>query len=407
MSQAKDQPQKPAVNILVLVPMLAVAAGMAPASLTMTSPSLPAIAASLGVSDTQITFSQVGFLVAMAVPQLLFGSVSDKFGRRPPFLIGVVLFILGSIMCMTAPNFEVLTIGRMAQAFGASSGMVTSRSLLRELFPESKAASLLGYVTVGIMVIPMLAPALGGYLQASYGWRYNFAFLTGLGCVVLVISYLFVPRIRTQKPDKPRSHFNVYRRLIQSQKFRGYALQFALVSASNQVFFACIPFVAEDHFHLEPSEYGKYFAIPAFGYMIGNFISGRLAQRLGIDKLIKLGSSLFMILSVILLLVMVFGQLSPLTLFGIMAFISLSQGMIIPNAIAGSTGALEESYGSAAGFSGFLQTSGGAIAVLSVMPFLWMGPSPVIMAVTLCGLLSFIGFWFLMSPVSHAKPDAG
>lgn len=396
------KPQPEPVRTIILVPILAVGAGLAAASLTMISPSLPTLTRIFGISETVLAFFQSGYLIGLAVPQLLFGAFFDRFGRRPPFIVGVLLFLIGSVTCMLAPSFAFLALGRILQAVGASAGMVTARALLRELFPESKAASIMGYLAVAIMIIPMGSPVLGGYLHTTYGWRASFAFLTLLAFVLLVASWIFIPKLATKTPLPARSNYRVYGELARSMAFRAYTLQIALVSSANQVFFGCAPFIAEAHFGLQPIEYGKYFAIPAFGYMIGNLFSGRVVQRVGIDTMVRYGVLIFCAMSAILLAIFFTGHLTALGLYCGMAVISFSHGMIMPGALAGSTGALKQSYGSAAGLAGFIQMSVGAIAVFVVMSLLTLGPIPVLGALFVTGTASFLGFWFFIRPGKYS-----
>lgn len=381
------------VRPAVLVPCLALGAGLAPASLTLVSPSLPAIEADFEVGTAMLAITQSGYLFGLAVPQLVFGAFSDRFGRRPPLILGLVLFLLGSLLCAFAPGFLALTAGRLVQAIGASSGMMTARALLRDLYPEDQAASLMGYLVVAIMVLPMGAPILGGAVHAAAGWQANFLLLAALSAGLLLICWFVIPEMLTRSPQSG-TPYRVYGRLLRSPRFMQYSFQVSLSSTANQVFFSCAPFAVASVYALQPDQYAKYFAIPAIGFIIGNLMSGRFTRRVGIDTMIWYGRLTVGVFAVVFLVVSYTPLIGPLMLFLMMGCLTFGYGLILPNAMTGATGALEGAFGAAAGLSGFLQMIAAAIGVLVAMPFLKTSISPLVWAVALISLAA------LATPVS-------
>lgn len=376
-------------NPLIIVATLGLSAGLGPASMTLVTPSLPAIETALGVSSFLIAVAQSMFLFGLAVPQLVFGAFSDRFGHRPPLIVGMILFALGSLICMVTPNFAWLVAGRILQAVGASSGMVTSRALMRELYPTERAAAMLGYMTVGIMVIPMLAPVAGGYIQSSIGWRGNFALLSAISILLVVTVSAMVPNVVSRRPPRPRSTVEIYGRLLQSKAFCYFTWQVILPSFLAQTFFAAAPFVLEQHYRLSPNSYGALFAIPAVGFMLGNLTSGRLAERWGVNKMMGFGTAIACTLSLPLAVIYLSGSLSVFWLFLLIGTLTFGHGLVVPSATASATSALDTSFGSAAGMLGFLQFALSGLGVLVLVPAASFGPASIIWSYVLVSVVTF------------------
>lgn len=381
----------------LLVPCLALGSGLAPASLTLISPSLPAIETDFQVSPMVLAMAQSGYLVGLAVPQLVFGAFSDRFGRRPPLIVGLMMFLLGSLLCAFAPNFLFLTIGRLLQAIGASAGMMTARALLRDLYPENQAASLMGYLVVAMMVFPMGAPVLGGAIESAAGWEANFLLLAGVSGILLVLYWFAIPEFLIHSPQPREAPIRIYVSLFRSSRFMQYSTLVSLASTANQIFFSCAPFAVASVYSLTPDEYAKYFAIPALGFIIGNFTSARFTKRVGLNTMIWYGRVMLAVFAAAFLAVSYSEFMSPVMLFVMMGFIALGYGFVMPNAMTGATGALEGSFGAAAGLSGFLQMIVAAIGVLIAMPFLTTSILPLVWSVALISLAAFA------TPVPNAR----
>lgn len=376
-------------NPLVIIATLGLSAGLGPASMTLVTPSLPAIEAALGISPFLIAVAQSVFLLGLAVPQLVFGAFSDRFGHRPPLIVGMILFVVGSLICVVTPNFEWLVVGRVLQAVGASSGMVTSRALVRELYPTERAAAMLGYMTVGMMVIPMLAPVAGGYIQSSVGWRGNFALLSAISILLVATVSAMVPNVVSRRPPPSRSTFEIYARLLRSKVFRYFTWQTILPSFLAQTFFATAPFVLEQHYRLSPNSYGTLFAIPAVCFMMGNLMSGRLAERLGVSRMMGLGTAATCALSLPFAAIFLAGSLSVFWMFLFVGALTFGHGLVVPSATASATSALDSSFGSAAGMLGFLQFALSGFGVLVLVPAASFGPSSIVLSYVVVSAVTF------------------
>src|SRR5918995_517364 len=164
-------------------------AAVSPLGINMYLPSMPGMARAFGVDYTTIQLTLSLYLAAMAVGQFIRGSLSQRFGRRPVLLIGLLVFVLGSFICLSAQNVGVLIVGRVVQAVGGCAGITLSRAIVRDLYGRNQVASMIAYVTMGMAVAPMIAPTIGGLLETFFGWRASFAFLVGFGGLALLFAY--------------------------------------------------------------------------------------------------------------------------------------------------------------------------------------------------------------------------
>jgi len=349
---------------LPLYVTLALCAGIGAASLTLITPSLPSLQSELGITVTQLGVSQAVYLLCIALPQLFYGAYSDRIGRRKPLLLGLAVFVAGSIAATFAFDVLSLTFARFLQAIGASSGMVISRAVVRDMHPEGRMASVMGFLAMPMMVLPMIAPALGGLVQDLIGWRGNFWLLTVCGILLIAASMAWLPR-ESGAAAAQLTPAGTTKALLTSRRFYFFTFQFGLSSATNQLFFIVTPFVMERQFGLPPLAYGAWFSIPPLMYFAGNLISGIYAERLGIVRMVRVGSLGAGVVCAIWLLAFIYLPVASVELFLVMGSIALFHGLITPSAVAGATGAISTAFGFASGMAGFLQALLCAMTVLA------------------------------------------
>jgi len=376
---------------LSLMITLAAGAGLGITGMTLIGPSLPALQLHFVLTQQGTALSQAAYLLALAVPQLFVGFLSDRFGRRRPLLVGLSLFILGSIVCFVAQTLALFLAGRLLQAIGASAGLVSAGALLRERHSERRAAGVIGYLSLGMMVLPMLAPIIGGLVQTTLGWRANFLILAGLGLVVLFSAAQKVERSSPTPPQTPTSSF---KSLLLSAKFRLYAGQIALASAANHTFLNSAPYLLTARFGLTPAQYGPLFSVPAISFLLANLISTRIVARWGLQRLILIGTTITLVGGAGGLLLAMVSSFSYLMLFAIASTMSFGHGLTIPNAMTGAIGAVPGALGRAAGLAGCLQMSLGALAVLIFMPLVYIDMLPLLFALAAVGGIAAT-WWFL------------
>ncbi|MBV0890589.1 multidrug effflux MFS transporter [Paracoccus sp. Z118] len=334
-------------------------------------PSLPGMARDFGVEYGVMQLSVSAYLAASAVVQLVAGPLSDRWGRRRVSLWALAIFLLATVGTVMAPTAGWFLAFRMAQAT-VMTGMVLSRAVVRDLVAGDEAASRIGYVTMGMSVVPMFAPILGGLIDEALGWRAVFVLLGIAGAGMIALAWFDMGETAPGGGVSLRRQVASYPVLARSGRFWAYAMAATLTSGTFFAYIGGAPFVGEQVFHLRPAEVGYWFAAPSIGYMLGNFISARWTVRLGMDRLILSGTVLAVIALGGALLVDLAGLIHPLTFFGAISVMGLSNGLVMPNANAGLMGVVPELAGTASGLGGAMAVTGGA--ALAALAGIWLVP---------------------------------
>ncbi len=333
--------------------------GIGALSMNIFLPSLPGMARDFGVDYSVMQLSVSAYLAVCAAAQLVIGPLSDRIGRRPMILGGLSVFLLATLGTLLAPTAGVFLAFRMMQA-AVVTGIVLSRAVVRDMVPGPQAASMIGYVTMGMSLAPMLGPIAGGALDDAFGWRANFVALGIAG--LLVLALVWADLGETGKPGEGGGSLPLrnWLELLASRRFWGYALA---ATASSGGFFAYVggaPFVGAEVFHLSPSAVGYYFAAPAIGYAFGNLLSGRYSVRSGMERMVLAGAVVSTLALVAALALDLAGISHPLIFFPLVGVMALGNGMLLPNANAGMMSVRPELAGTASGLGGTMTIGGGA-----------------------------------------------
>ncbi|MEP2030951.1 MAG: multidrug effflux MFS transporter [Paracoccaceae bacterium] len=344
-----------APHILTLILLASISA----LAMNIFLPSLPNMTDHFQTDYRLMQLSVAIYLAVNAVLQVFVGPISDKFGRRPVILWGLGLFLLATLGCLYAPSAEAFLFFRMCQAVVAVA-MVLSRAVVRDMFPQDQAASMIGYVTMGMAVVPMLGPAVGGVLDEVFGWQANFWALFVLGALIFWLTWNDLGETAIKSGKTLVAQFGEYPELLRSPRFWGYSLSSALSSGAFFAYLGGAPFVGSEVFGMSPSVLGFFFGAPAVGYLVGNFLTGRYAARFGVNKLVFWGCSLNFFGVGLSLLIFMAGYGTVLSFFGLMTFVGLGNGLSIPNATAGMLSVRPHLAGTASGLGGAIQIGGGA-----------------------------------------------
>jgi DHA1 family bicyclomycin/chloramphenicol resistance-like MFS transporter len=348
-----DRSTPPHIVTLILL------AGLSALAMNVFLPSLPKMTEHFHTEYRLMQLSVAIYLGVNALLQIIIGPISDKFGRRPVILWGLVLFLGATLGCIFAPDIATFLAFRMCQAVVVTA-MVLSRAVVRDMVPQDQAASMIGYVTMGVAVVPMVGPVFGGMLDEAFGWQSTFWLLFILGALILWMSWRDLGETSVSRGLSLMQQFREYPELFRSPRFWGYALTCALSSGAFFAYLGGAPFVGSEVFHLSPAALGFYFGAPAVGYFIGNGLSGRYSARVGINRMILWGCVLNATGLGTALLVFAAGFQSEWTFFGFMTFVGLGNGMTIPNATAGALSVRPHLAGTASGLSGAIMIGGGA-----------------------------------------------
>ncbi|ABD56292.1 multidrug effflux MFS transporter [Jannaschia sp. CCS1] len=347
-----DRTTPPHIFTLILV------TGLGALSMNIFLPSLPAMADYFDTDYRLMQLSVSLYLFVNAGLQVIIGPISDRYGRRPVILGGCAIFLLATLGCLLANTIEVFLVFRMVQAVIVT-GLVLGRAVVRDMYDDREAASQIGYVTMGMAVVPMIGPGIGGVLEESFSWHANFVLLFILGAAIMALVWADLGETARTQSTSLRAQIREYPELLASRRFWGYCLTASFASGAFFSYLGGAPYVGSEVFGLSAAKVGLYFGAPALGYFFGNWISGRYSMRVGINGMILWGSIASAIGMGLSLGLSLLGWQTAITFFGFMTSVGLGNGMVLPNATSGMLSVRPHLAGSASGLGGAIMLAGG------------------------------------------------
>jgi DHA1 family bicyclomycin/chloramphenicol resistance-like MFS transporter len=329
-------------------------------------PALPATATALGMSISAAQLTITLYLVGLAIGQLLYGPVSDRFGRRPVLLAGLSLFTLASVVTALAPSAATLIGFRVLQSLGGCAGLVLGRAAVRDAAGPDKAAGQLAMLTLVMAMVPAIAPAIGGYVTAWFGWRASFVLLAAFGGASLLACALFLPETLTGPRPGPRPLFGGYWRLLRSTRFRGYAIGGACSTTAFYGFMSASPFIFQNLLHQPTERIGLYYLFLMGGVATGSLLARRAAGRLRVPQALRLANALGIAGAVLFALADLTDHLTVLTIVAPVTLFMVGAGMASPFALTGSVSVNPQMIGAASGLYGFIQMGYGMLCTIVV-----------------------------------------
>lgn len=321
-------------------------------------PSLPQLATTFHQAPNQAQLTVSLFLAGFALSQLIYGPVSDRFGRKKPLMIGTCIFVVGSLICLIAHTFGTLCLGRIIQGLGVGAGLSLARVILRDCYMGTELAIKTARVAIFVSLTPALAPFLGGILQQHFGFYASFVFMLGYGLVLL---FLILTRFKEtiQKKNLELSFSSTltnYIGLLKNSGFMRYAIIAGLAFSSIIIYANVVPFIAQNQFHLSAIGSGALLLVSALGICLGSLISSKIVARLGPAYLINLGLILYMSNGLVLLASHYFFPHTLALLILPLILITMGCGFIFPNAIALCFSDIKTNIGTAGSIYGAMQT---------------------------------------------------
>lgn len=361
--------------------------------------SLPDMARDLATTTTMVQLTLSAFVGGFAVMQLVYGPLSDRFGRRPLLLGGILIYVAASIYCVFAPSIEALIAGRFVQAVGACCGPVLGRAVVRDLFAREQAAKVMSYMASAMALAPLVAPTIGGWFHTWFGWRSNFLLLALFGVLLLALVWRMLGETNQHKDpqamDLGRMAEN-YREILTHRLFLGYVLTMTAAFGGLFSFISASSFVMIDVMGMEPRFFGLAFAFASAGFVVGGFAGARITHGKGIERTVFLGTLGCALAGLALAGLVWSGLARPGGLAGIvmimgpvMAFFA-SCALIMPNATAGAIAPFPRAAGAASSAMGFIQMSGGAVAGWLVGRLYDGSARPLATMVAVMGLMSLL-----------------
>jgi len=333
-----------------------------PLAVHLFMPVIPAVKAALGLSDAlaQLTFSVA--LFGMAFATLFYGSLSDRYGRRPVLLSGLALFLVGSTLSAIATSVIPLVLGRLVQAIGAGCGVTLGRAIAQDVYGRERLVKAIAYLTMAYTIGPMISPIVGGILVDTAGWRSVFGFALLLGAAIALGAYLAVFESRPPSAEQRRGG-NVlrdYAELFRHVRFTAFVLQSGFMTGTFLVAATAASSLLKDLLHRPSAEFGFYFLLFPVGFLTGNFITSRIGGRAANETMVLLGSLVMAAAVVTQSSLLLSGRVVPLVLFAPGFFVTLAQGLSLPYAQSGAMATNVKLAGTAAGIGVFVQNFCGA-----------------------------------------------
>lgn len=378
---------------LFLVLILGALTALGPFSIDMYLPGFLAIAKSLHTTTGRVSLSLSGFFIGISVGQLLYGPLLDRFGRKKPLYVGLILYIIASLGCFFVTSIEQLIALRFIQAIGSCAASVGAMAMVRDMFAVKDNAKVFALLILILGVSPMLAPTVGGYVTATWGWQVIFAILAAIALLILVIVILFLPESHQPDPTyslKPKPIITSFLSVMKHPQFYTYAICGAIGFSGLFAYLAASPFVFMDVFGVSSKVYGWIFAVLSVGFIGSSQLNGLLNKHYKSEKIVN--TSLFCM--VITSLVFVTGSVNGwFGLVGtiVMIFLFLCcVGISYPNTSALSLAPFSTNAGTAAALLGAIQMAVGTFVSIIVSTFKSHSAIPMAGIMASAAILAFI-----------------
>ncbi|MCR6484763.1 multidrug effflux MFS transporter [Amycolatopsis sp. OK19-0408] len=371
-----------------------------PLSIDMYLPALPRMADDLRAADTTVQLTLSAFIVGLALGQLVLGPLSDAFGRRRPLLVGLALYVVGSVLCAMSPDAWLLVAARLVQSLGAAAGIVIARATVRDLFSGTAMTKFFSTLMLVTGLAPILAPLIGGQLLNWTSWRGVFVVLTAFGALLLaVVLFAFPEPSSSRSPARLGQVMRTYGRLALDRSFAGYALASGLLFASMFAYISGSSFALQGVYGLSPQAYSVVFGVNGVGIVLAGQLNGRLVGRVRERVLLRAGLLLGVTGGALVLVAAV--TRAPLAFLLVSLFLLVSSiGLVMPNASSLALASHARSAGAASALLGVLQFVIGAVAT----PLVGLGGpgTAVPMAATMAGfaVLALVAYLTLAREVT-------
>lgn len=351
-------------------------------------PAMPAIARDLHATAGGVELTLSGFLIGFSLGQLLWGPIGDRFGRRMPIVLGLIIFMVGSAGCALSSTMVQIVSWRVVQAIGACAGPVLARAMVRDLYARERSAQMLSTLFLFMAAAPLSGPILGGQILLIGSWHLIFWAMAGLGILALIGTLLLPetlpPSARTTEPLG--AALKGYFQLLTNPRMMGYTLAIAFYYGGFYAFIAGTPFAYIDYYHVSPQMYGLLFSVNIVGVMGANLINSRLIPRLGSERLFHFGTGFAALSGAVMALNAWFGWGGIAGLAIPFLFYVAMNGFITANAVAGALAEVTHNAGACSSLIGAMQYGSGIFSAALLAWFADGTPWPMAATIGACAI---------------------
>lgn len=355
-------------------------------------PAFETIARDFDSSIDKVQLSLTAFFIGIAVGQMFYGPLLDKFGRKKPLVVGLCIYLLTTLFCIFTRDVNSLILLRFLQALGSCAGMVASRAMIQDYYDSKEAARVFSLLMLVVAISPILAPSAGAFLLEHFDWHYIFVSLFGIGLIILLGTLFFLPESYNGDRNfslSPRSIIQKYWSVFINKTFIGYCLVGSIAAAGLYAYLAGSSFIFQEIYGLTKKEYGLIFAFAASALIIATQLNRFFLKRWSMSQISKIANIGQSCVGIAMLIFAFSGAINLNILVGLLFCYLLFQGFIFPNASAMALAPFKASAGSASALLGFLQMGLGALSSGLVSLLHNKTQAPMLIVMCFCACASF------------------
>lgn len=376
----------------VIILILGAIAALGPFSIDMYLPGFSAIAEDLNTDISSVSLTLTSYFIGISVGQLVYGPIVDRYGRKKPLLVGLVIYLLAALACAFSPSINWLIANRLLLALGGCVGMVASRAIVRDLFPVNEVARVFSSLLLVMGVAPIIAPTVGGYITSSFGWEYIFIILSVIAALLILTVYSFLEESKEKDATvslKPAKVMRGYLDVLKNREFLLYGLAGSLTMAAMFTYITGSPFVIMELYGFSETVFGWIFGFNAFGFILGSQLNRFWLRKRDSHDISKITAFGFFATTVLLLIGAVSGFLTAPLLIALLFSSLFLMGFINPNTTALALEPFDKNAGIASALIGSFRMLSGALASGLISLFFNGTSYPLVFIMTSCALIVF------------------
>lgn len=383
-----------------LIYILAGIVALGPLSVDLYLPAMPSMVLFFDTQLSQVQLTLSSYLLGFALFHLICGPLSDRYGRKPVLLAGLLLYVIMSAFCAMAETIEELILFRFFQAMGACCAPTLGRAIVRDVYPPEESVKALAYVSSLMAIAPVIAPTIGGVLVRFGDWRLTFWALVVAGIFAMLLTYFGVKESLPERQTlHPKNIFKNFMQLLSSRIYMGNVLTAACLYAGAFAFLSGASFILIDFMQVAPEYFGLYFMVIVAGYIGGNLFTAKVAHKWPVARIFSLGIAASVIPSLAMVVFCLLQWYHPLLIVTPVLFVTMGIGLVLPQAMGLALRPFAHMAATASAMMGFLQMMVAAIAGLLVGIFLVDEPLPMAVMILATGLASLLCYLLILRPV--------
>jgi DHA1 family bicyclomycin/chloramphenicol resistance-like MFS transporter len=389
------------------IALLVALGSFGPLTMSIYTPVMPSVGHDLAATPDNVKLTLTTYMLGFAVGQLFYGPLSDRYGRRPVLLGGLLFFALTTFACSFAPSIGGLIGLRILQGLGAASGSVLGRALTRDAYTFQEMPLVMSWISLGQNIAPSLAPLIGGFLGEWASWRATFWFVGGFGTILFLIVLAGLGETNRHRSDRIdlSSLLRGSGEMLRDRRFLGHVLPLGFAFALNFGMLAGVPFILQEGLGFTPQEFGMIVLLSVGGFTLGTFVNNRLVGRVAPTTIIRRSGWFHVAALVGMAALSLSGVVTWWAVVGPHMLLSFGTGMIVANANAGAVGMYPRLAGTASSLAGLAQMGMGAMGTVAVAVLTIVGSRYIAMPLVI-GLMPFAVAILLSARLLHTTPHA-